>query len=273
MPWRSSRSSASARRSGRAGNSFPVSDQRPCVDVTTAPRWREKRRGRARGARLLRRVAATRAQRRPRVVRHLARPHELPQRGQRDLGVEAGRVEQVDPELRAAAERLAQLVVCLPVGRRRRRGRAERRRVLAEEDRDAVEAGADPDDLAGRAQLVEVRGLVVGDAARQHLRLPQRHGRDSPCSGTSASRSVARRSIPCHAGRKRPKRRLLGGLDLFAQRRERRAAQAAQDVGVAPLALGSTRDAARRARACPRARATAAAAGRRGRSARSPRPS
>ena len=29
-------------------------------------------------------------------------------------------------------------------------------------------------------------------------------GNESPCSGTSASRSVARRSIPCQCGRKRP---------------------------------------------------------------------
>ena len=36
-------------------------------------------------------------------------------------------------------------------------------------------------------------------------------------------------------------RRLLGGLDLLAQRGERRAAQTAQDVGVAPLALGPAR--------------------------------
>jgi len=36
-------------------------------------------------------------------------------------------------------------------------------------------------------------------------------------------------------------RRLLRRLDLFAQRCERRAAQPAQDVGVAPFALGAAR--------------------------------
>ena len=37
----------------------------------------------------------------------------------------------------------------------------------------------------------------------------------------------------------RGERALVGGLDLLAQRGERRAAQAAQDLGVAPLALAS----------------------------------
>ena len=49
-------------------------------------------------------VASSRAQRRPGVVRHLAGPHELPEGGQRRLGVETGRREQVGPELGRARE-------------------------------------------------------------------------------------------------------------------------------------------------------------------------
>src|SRR5205814_9119852 len=49
-------------------------------------------------------VAASRAKRRPRVVRDLARPDEVPQRGQGLLRLEAGVGEQVEPEQGAAAE-------------------------------------------------------------------------------------------------------------------------------------------------------------------------
>ena len=41
-------------------------------------------------------------------------------------------------------------------------------------------------------------------------------------------------------GQEPPERRLLGRLDLLAQRRERGAPQASQDVGVAPLALDAS---------------------------------
>ena len=54
---------------------------------------------RSRSLSLLGRVAPARAERRPGVVRHLARPDELPQRGQRRLGVELGSGKQVEPEL------------------------------------------------------------------------------------------------------------------------------------------------------------------------------
>ena len=60
----------------------------------------------------------------------------------------------------------------------------------------------------------------------------------SAWSGTSASRSVARRSTPCHDGQEAGERRRLDRLDLAAKRGERGAPQPAQHVGVAPLALG-----------------------------------
>ena len=83
-----------------------------------------------------------------RVVSDLSRPHELPQRGERRLGVELGSREQVEPELGAACERLADRVVRVSLRCRRGGRRAESAGVLAEVERDAVEAGADPDDLA-----------------------------------------------------------------------------------------------------------------------------
>ena len=48
IPWRSSKSSASERRSGWPAKSRSVSDQRPWVAVISPARRREKRRGRAR---------------------------------------------------------------------------------------------------------------------------------------------------------------------------------------------------------------------------------
>ena len=50
----------------------------------------------------------------------------------------------------------------------------EHRRVLSEIDRDAVEPGPDPDDLAGRAELVELGRLIPGNAPRQDIGLPER---------------------------------------------------------------------------------------------------
>ena len=85
------------------------SDQRPWVAVIAVERRREKRRGRRSGSRDA--VAPPGPQRRPGVVRDLARPDEVPERRQRLLGLELGRREQVEPELGAAAEHLANPVV------------------------------------------------------------------------------------------------------------------------------------------------------------------
>ena len=85
-------------------------------------------------------------------------------------------------------------------------------------------------------------------------------GSARPCSGTSTSRrrSIARArggmavdTLP--ARQERAQLALVGGLDLLAQDGQRRAAQPAQHLGVAPLALACRRVAARRGRAIPRA--------------------
>ena len=129
----------------------------------------------------------------------------------------------------------------LALGRRGGGGAAEHRRVLAEEDGDAVEACADPDDLARGAERVELRRLVAGDAPRQHVRLPQRHGQRQRLERNQslAEAGAAIDAVP--GGNKTRVRRLLDRLDLLPERRERRAPQPPQDVGIAPLPLGAAR--------------------------------
>ena len=82
---------------------------------------------------------------------------------------------------------------------------AKHGRVLTEEDGDPIEAGADPDQLARGAQLVELLRPVAGHSARKHVALPELDRERQALSGTSASRRVARRSTPCQLGRKRPR--------------------------------------------------------------------
>ena len=133
-------------------------------------------------------------------------------------------------------------VVHLPLGTPAPPTAPEHRGVLAEEQRDPVEARRRPrrprrSRRAGRAARAGSR-----ERAAAAPRTPRATtGSDSACSGTSASRRVARRSTPCQRRQEAPERRLLGRLDLLAQRGERRAAQPAEDVGVAPLALGAAR--------------------------------
>ena len=147
-------------------------------------------------------------------------------------------------------------------GRRRRGRSAERRRVLAEEERDAVGAGADPGDLAARAQRVEMLGAVAGNAPRQHLRLPERSRQRERLQRHErlAQRRAAVDAVP--AGQEPRERGGLDRLDLAPERRERRTAQPPQDVGLAPLALGAAgpklaaHEQVRRARARPARPAT-----------------
>src|SRR5439155_22315705 len=96
----------------------------------------------------------------------------------------------------------------------------EKGRVLAEVDRDPVESRADPDDLAGRAQLAELRGPITGHAARKHLGLPKTHRQRKGLQRNQsfAKRSSAVDSLP--ARQEACERRLLGGLDLLTQRGE-----------------------------------------------------
>ena len=78
------------------------------------------------------------------------------------------------PEERAAAERGAESFVDLLLGTVGRRRRPEGRRVLAEVERDAIEARADPDHFARSAERIELLGPIARHAARQHVRLPER---------------------------------------------------------------------------------------------------
>ena len=123
---------------------------------------------------------ARRAQGRPRVVGALAGPDEVPQRLLKLLGRQIELGEEVGEEARRAGEALAQRIVLGLVGRllaARRRRRADRLGVLAEVQGDAAavapqRARADPDDLPGRAQLVQPRRRVGARPARQDVALP-----------------------------------------------------------------------------------------------------
>ena len=118
---------------------------------------------------------------------------------------------------------------------------AEHRGILPEEECDPIEAGADPDDLPGRTELVEQLGPVGGHAAGQDVALPQR---DRQGQSLERYERLAQRRPPVDpvpARQEAAEGRLLGGLDLLAQRGQRCTAKAAQDVGVAPFALRAAR--------------------------------
>ncbi len=160
--------------------------------------------------------------------------------------------EQVGEEAGAGAQPLADRLV----GRLGRRLAAARRRpeqvdVLAEVQRHLAgaapeRAGADPHDLAGRAQLVQPAGRVGAGAAREHVLLPhvdrqrhalERHQHVAQPVDPGAGRRVAVHALPArHEARERA---LVGRLDLLAQRGQRGAPQPPQHLGVAPLALGA----------------------------------
>ena len=117
----------------------------------------------------------------------------------------------------------------------------EHGRVLPEEDGDAVEAGADPDELPGRAELVELRRRIVGNPPRQHLGLPERDRQGQPLKRDErlAQARAPVDSVP--AREEAGEGDLLDGLDLLAKGSERGSTDPPEDVGVAPLALGSAR--------------------------------
>ena len=132
----------------------------------------------------------------------------------------------------------------------RRAGEAD---VLAEVEGDAAvvaaaRAGADPDQLAAGAELVEPGRRVGAEPARQHVALPdlrgqrdalQRHQRLAQAVGAGAGGAVGVDVLP--ARQEAGEAVAVGGLDLAAQVGEAGAAHPAQDVGVAPLALGAAR--------------------------------
>ena len=186
-----------------------------------------------------RRKATPRPERLPGVVRHLARPHEIPERREGGLGLEPRGGEQVEPELGARRQCGANRVVYPAFGRRRAGGTAEHGGVLAEEQRDAVEPGSDPHDLAGRAELVELFGAIAGDAPRQHLALPERDRQRERLERDQRLAESRPPVDPMPARQEAAHRRLLDGLDLAAERRERRAPEPPEHLRVAPLALAA----------------------------------
>ena len=110
-------------------------------------------------------------------------------------------------------------------------------RVVAEVQRDAIEPGTDPDDLTRRAQDVQVARAEAGYAAWKDVALPQSRGQSHPLQRNERLAQALAASDPVPRGKKAAERRLLRGLDLTAQHRERRAPDAAENVRVAPLAL------------------------------------
>jgi hypothetical protein len=110
----------------------------------------------------------------------VARHDSLPFEQELGEGTAIGRVdeqsrgEQLVPEERAT-ERLAERVVLRRVRRRRRRDTTESRSVLPEVERDPVRTRAEPDDLAGRRQRVEMLRPEPPNPTWQYLCFPQRN--------------------------------------------------------------------------------------------------
>src|SRR5260370_653662 len=115
----------------------------------------------------------------------------------------------------------------------------EQRRVAAEERGHGVDPRPDPDELAGRAELVELLGPVVGHAARQHLRLPERDRQRQRLQRDERLAEGCPTVDAVPAREEAAERRLLHGFHLAAQRSKRRPPQPPQDVGIAPLPLAA----------------------------------
>jgi hypothetical protein len=170
------------------------------------------------------------------------------------LDVDVELRDDVDPERRSAAEQLADRLVRLALRGLELRVAGRRpgeRDVLAEVERDSAVAstqrpGADPDQLAPGAELIEPRGAVGAEAARKHVALPylwserdplERHERLAKPVRPRASGAVSVDVLPaCEEPRQLA---LVGGLDLVPQVSEARAPHATKRLGVAPLALGA----------------------------------
>ena len=219
MPCRSSSSSASARRSGVPANRRSVGDQRPCVAVT---------RGRAAAGEAARpplglrhAVAARRAQRLPGVVRHLAGPDEVPERGSSLVALEPGRLQQVEPELAPTARARRGSVVgrrtsgCSaappdareprrPRGSTRPRGRARRRSRRPRRSRRAGRAARAGSPARGAAAppTPTATPAAPAPAAGRAPRAGRRAGRRRARRGGSGRRRSARPARPPSAARR-----------------------------------------------------------------------
>jgi hypothetical protein len=133
-------------------------------------------------------------------------------------------------------------------GRRRQsRRQTEQRGILPEGDCHSPAVGAQPDDLAAGAELIEQFRAVLGHARGQDLALPhlgserkaleREEHLPQPLDPAAAADPAHR--VPVE--REARQRGLLDRLDLAAQARDRGAADTAQHLDVTPLAAPATR--------------------------------
>ncbi len=179
-------------------------------------------------------------------------PHEAPERVHgvaREAAaravVDGGEVGRAPRAQRVHDARLAPGQRCLE-----RRGAPQRRQRIGQVQRDAAVAlaerfHADPRDLARGRERVEVPGAIALDARRQDLGLEQRGGERRPLQALDDVEQRVETDSPPHdalpRGDEPAEHGGLDGLHLLAQAGERAAAQGAQHVGIAPLAMGSAR--------------------------------
>ena len=186
-----------------------------------------------------------------RVVRRLARPHQIPERVTELRGeAAAGGGEELREERRAAGcEDLAQAIVDGSVGPRLGR-RSEQREMLREEQRDLAvarpeRAPAHPHELARCQQRVEVPRVVAPHARREDPRLEirRRHERAFELRDRLEERGLAALGrVEAVPGRgEAAEGVLLDRLDLAAQTRQRSPAERAQHPRVDPLRAGLPR--------------------------------
>ena len=255
IPWRSSISSARARirgpAEGASAKSGAVSDQRP----STVPAAAARRRAKRRPPRSLRWAARRRGARSGAKASLVTSPDQArSQSASWSSSAEPSRSSRSSQKQGPWASRSRIASWISPSGRSSfalRRRRAGEPDVLAEVESDlAVVApegpGADPDQLAARAELVEPGRAVGAESPGQHVALPglrrqrdalQRDQRLAQAIGPGAGAAVGVDVLP--ARQEAGELALVGRLDLLAQPGEAGAAQPAQDVGLAPLARGA----------------------------------
>ncbi|GIU89959.1 MAG: hypothetical protein KatS3mg010_1058 [Acidimicrobiia bacterium] len=225
-------------------------DERPAAGARRRPEPREATRSGPAARRGTLRRAPGHPQRAERVVGDLTGPHEVPERAEHHgLVGGARRGDELRPERRARArESLPQRVVHRArrplVGRGHRGGQQAHRVAEVQADPPVVRAErarAHPDELAGGAQLVEHRRSVPLDARGQHVTLEHRRGDGDALElldrVDERVESAPGRADALPRGQEPRERGRVDRLDLVAHRRERPAAQCAQHVHVAPLAL------------------------------------
>ena len=211
MPWRSRSNSASARGSGSPAKIGALLAQRPCVAVIASERRREKRRGRRSGRGAWKRRAA-------RSGCHASFVTSPDQTSSQRAGAPSRR------RARSRAAGRTRRARC----HRARHGCGRRPPLPVEEasrggpgrahprgNRRATRSrpGTDPHDLAGGGELVELRRLEPGHAAREGCRSPRARreatllaaGR-APPSALPADRSRATRAGTGRGPPRRPAR-------------------------------------------------------------------